>query len=103
MLPLHLRRLQPIAQRHQLVDLGHDAVLFGEWRDGHRKEPQPLHAKPFSRNANLLGINELLVGRRREREMKETTNLWEKQPNNGDVLRNVAFGKVFGHHGTPTD
>jgi len=33
LLPSGPRRLQPIAQRHQLVDLGDDAVLFGEgWK-----------------------------------------------------------------------
>ena len=30
LLPLRLRRLQPVAQRHQFIDLGDDAVLFGE-------------------------------------------------------------------------
>ena len=29
-LPLRLRRLQPITQRHQFIHLGDDAVLFGE-------------------------------------------------------------------------
>ena len=29
-LALGPRRLQPVAQRHQLIDLGDDAVLFGE-------------------------------------------------------------------------
>lgn len=26
-------RLQPVADRHQFIDLGDDAVLFCEWRD----------------------------------------------------------------------
>src|SRR3546814_4246205 len=29
-LPLRPRRLQPVAQRHQFLDLGNDTVLFGE-------------------------------------------------------------------------
>jgi hypothetical protein len=29
-LPLVPRRLQPVSQRHQLVDLGDDPALFGE-------------------------------------------------------------------------
>ena len=33
-LPLRPRRLQPVAQRHQLIDLGDDAVLFGERWEG---------------------------------------------------------------------
>ena len=33
-LPLRLRRLQPIAQRHQFIHFGDDAVLFGEGRKG---------------------------------------------------------------------
>ena len=33
-LPLRLRRLQPIAQRHQFIHLGNDAVLFGEGWEG---------------------------------------------------------------------
>ena len=31
---LRPRRLQPVAQRHQLIDLGDDAVLFGEGWEG---------------------------------------------------------------------
>ena len=31
---LRPRRLQPVAQRHQLIDLGDDAVLLGEGRKG---------------------------------------------------------------------
>jgi hypothetical protein len=26
-------RLQPVAERHQLIDLGDDAVLLGQWRN----------------------------------------------------------------------
>ena len=33
-LPLRPRRLQPVAQRHQLIDLGDDAVLLGEGWEG---------------------------------------------------------------------
>ena len=35
-LPLRPRRLQPIAQRHQFIDLGDDAVLLGEGWEGNR-------------------------------------------------------------------
>ena len=27
---------QLVAQRHQFIDLGDDAVLFGEWREGNQ-------------------------------------------------------------------
>ena len=27
-------RLQPVTHRHQFIDLGDDAVLFGEWWNG---------------------------------------------------------------------
>ena len=37
-LPLGLRRLQAVAQAHQLVHLGHDAALFGKGRKGKRTE-----------------------------------------------------------------
>ena len=33
-LPLGPRRLQPVAQGHQFIDLGDDAVLFGERWEG---------------------------------------------------------------------
>ncbi len=33
-LPVRPRRLQPVAQRHQLIDLGDDAVLLGEGWEG---------------------------------------------------------------------
>ena len=36
-LPLRLRRLQPITQRHQFIHLGDDAVLFGEGWEGNGK------------------------------------------------------------------
>ncbi len=36
-LPLVPRRLQPVAQRHQFIDLGDDALLLGERRE--RTEP----------------------------------------------------------------
>jgi hypothetical protein len=41
-LALRLRRLQPIAQRHQLIHLRDDAVLFAEWRDCHEDSRQRL-------------------------------------------------------------
>ena len=47
-LPLRLRRLQPIAQRHQLVHLGDDAVLFGK---GWERERQ-VGEHPSSRHAS---------------------------------------------------
>ena len=34
------RRLQPVAQRHQLIDLGDDAVLFGEGWEGNGRSRQ---------------------------------------------------------------
>ena len=33
-LPLRSRRLQPVAQRHQFIDLGGNAVLLGEGWEG---------------------------------------------------------------------
>jgi hypothetical protein len=33
-LALRLRRLQPIAERHQLIDLGDNAVLLSDRREG---------------------------------------------------------------------
>ena len=30
-------RLQPVAERHQFIDLGDDTVLFDEGRDGDQK------------------------------------------------------------------
>ena len=36
-LPLRLRRLQPITERHQFIHLGDDAVLFGEGWEGKRE------------------------------------------------------------------
>jgi hypothetical protein len=32
-------RFQPITQRHQFTNLGDDAVLFGEWWEGHGAKP----------------------------------------------------------------
>ena len=43
-LALRLRRLQPIAQRHQLVHLGDDAVLLGEgWEREHERTSLVCH------------------------------------------------------------
>jgi hypothetical protein len=38
-------RLQPVAKRHQLIDLGYDAVLFGEGWEG--KLVSVLEHEPF--------------------------------------------------------
>ena len=40
LLPLCLRRLQPVTQRHQFVHFGDDTVLFGEGREGKRKQSE---------------------------------------------------------------
>jgi|GEM_PF-4286837 len=41
-LPLHLRRLQAITQRHQFIYLGNDSMLFGERRDRKNKRGEAL-------------------------------------------------------------
>ena len=50
-LALGLRRLQPVAQRHQLVDLGDDAVLLGEGWEGNGMRRKICHVRRSERRA----------------------------------------------------
>ena len=62
-LPLGPRRLQPIAQRHQFIDLGDDAVLFGEGWEGKGRVREMLgrHTLLASRAGHLrdAGLDEV--------------------------------------------
>src|SRR5690606_15487521 len=51
--------LQPVAERHQRIDLGDDAVLFGEgWKgDGYRAELSLRDVHLHHRHARLCRLN----------------------------------------------
>src|SRR5262249_15706256 len=58
LLPLRFRRLQLVAQRHQFVHLGDDAVLLGEGREGnlHFLEVRRTNA-PISNGGSTISLD----------------------------------------------
>jgi hypothetical protein len=60
--------LQAVEQGHQGVDLGDDAVLFGERWEGDRHSPEIGHIHPLKRNTLCFAIHPKLAKRRINRQ-----------------------------------
>ena len=66
-LPLRLRRLQPITQRHQFIHFGDDAVLFGERWNATGKARQVYLLAPLREPPCPTDISQLRLRRLEER------------------------------------
>ena len=53
-LPLRLGRVQPVAERHQFINLGNDAVLLGEGREGEGNAQQFFQLDTFHSQASTF-------------------------------------------------
>jgi hypothetical protein len=63
--------LQAVEQGHQGVDLGDDAVLFGERWEGDRHSPEIGHIHPLKRNTHCFAIHPRLAKQRITRQSNE--------------------------------
>src|SRR5262249_16160803 len=93
-LPLGPRRLQPFAHRHQLVDLGDDAVLFGERRKCDRNTIHSIFRKSSPPSASLLSEDEPLKVRRQNHLMQEGGQASQHRPNYRHMLTYIRFAEI---------
>jgi hypothetical protein len=82
--------LQPVAEDHQFVNLGDDAVLLGERREGNRHAPEVTDIDALERDTLRLSGHPRLTRRRINTESDElsvdSSADWEAE----EVLRDVA-------------
>ena len=64
-------RLQPVAQTHQLVDLGNDTALLGQRREGKRVGPQPSTREMLDPGAGKVLLQASIIGACADRDTKE--------------------------------
>jgi hypothetical protein len=95
--------LQPVAQRHQIIDLGDDAVLLGERREGNRDQIHTVFRKAAATSPRLLIKDEGLEVWLENQPMKKPLQPGERYTDNGDVLANVSFAKIAWNQTTATN
>ena len=49
--------VQPVTERHKLIDLGDDAVLFGEWWEGNWKLSQDAQVQTLVGNPTQIVLD----------------------------------------------
>jgi hypothetical protein len=88
-------RLQPVADRHQRIDLGNDAVLFGKWWERNAKRPNIVEVEPWpSRTISAFDKFGSPAGRGHEAQKEPFRKPLIDWPHEAGVLAYICLAQI---------